>query len=157
MRQHRESASSLWRATHTFADLIGVRSVFQECVTLARQASQSDFPVLLTGESGTGKELFAQAIHAASPRSQGPFVAVNCGVPGDDLLAAELFGYVEGAFTGATKGGGKGKFELAHGGTFFLDEVEACRRKCKSVFCACWKNATSSVWAAHAPWSWTYE
>ena len=96
---------------------------------LARQASQSDFPVLLTGETGTGKELFAQAIHTASLRSQGPFVAVNCGVPGDDLLAAELFGYVEGAFTGALKGGRKGKIELAHGGTLFLDEVEAMSPK----------------------------
>ena len=127
--QQREPAASLWRATHTFADLVGACSVFQECVTLARQASQSDFPVLLTGETGTGKELFAQAIHTASPRSQGPFVAVNCGVPGDDLLAAELFGYVEGAFTGALKGGRKGKIELAQGGTLFLDEVEAMSPK----------------------------
>lgn len=129
IRQYREPASSLWRATYTFADLIGACSVFQESVTLARQASQSDFPVLLTGESGTGKELFAQAIHTASPRGQGPFVAVNCGVLGDDLLAAELFGYVEGAFTGAMKGGRKGKIELAHGGTLFLDEVEAMSPK----------------------------
>ena len=129
IRQYRELAASLWRATHTFADLIGACSVFQECVTLARQAAQSDFPVLLTGESGTGKELFAQAIHTASPHDQGPFVAVNCGVPGDDLRAAELFGYVEGAFTGALKGGRKGKIELAHGGTLFLDEVEAMSPK----------------------------
>lgn len=129
IRQYREPAASLWRATHTFADLIGACSVFQECVTFARQASQSDFSVLLIGETGTGKELFAQAIHTASPRGQGPFVAVNCGVPGDDLLAAELFGYVEGAFTGAMKGGRKGKIELAHGGTLFLDEVEAMSPK----------------------------
>lgn len=127
--QHRDPASSCWRATHTFADLIGACSVFQECITLARQASQSDFPVLLTGETGTGKEVFAQAMHAAGPRGQGPFVAINCGVPGDDLLAAELFGYVEGAFTGALKGGRKGKIELAHGGTLFLDEVEAMSPK----------------------------
>ena len=127
--QQREPASSLWRTTYTFADLIGACSVFQECVTLARQASQSDFPVLLTGETGTGKEVFAQAMHTASPRGQGPFVAVNCGVLGDELLAAELFGYVEGAFTGAMKGGRKGKIELAHGGTLFLDEVEAMSPK----------------------------
>lgn len=130
MGQHRrEPSPSFWRATHTFTDLMGACSVFQECVTLARQASQSDFPVLLIGETGTGKELFAQAIHTASPRGQGPFVAVNCGVSGDDLLAAELFGYVEGAFTGAMKGGRKGKIELAHGGTLFLDEVEAMSPK----------------------------
>lgn len=129
IRQYREPVASLWCARHTFADLIGPCSVFQESVTLAQQASQSDFPVLLIGETGTGKELFAQAVHAASPRGQGPFVAVNCGIPGDDLLAAELFGYVEGAFTGAIKGGRKGKIELAHGGTLFLDEVEAMSPK----------------------------
>ena len=93
--------------------LPGVRDARPSSVTIG-------LPVLLTGETGTGKELFAQAIHTASPRSQGPFVAVNCGVPGDDLLAAELFGYVEGAFTGALKGGRKGKIELAQGGTLFL-------------------------------------
>jgi transcriptional regulator of acetoin/glycerol metabolism len=127
-RRH-EPSPSVWRATHTFADLIGACSIFQESMTLAHHASRSDFPVLLLGESGTGKELFAQAIHTASPRGQGPFVAVNCGVPGDDLLAAELFGYVEGAFTGALKGGRKGKIELAHGGALFLDEVEAMSPK----------------------------
>lgn len=128
-RQRKESTSSLWRATHTFSDLIGESPIFQESVTLAQKASQSDFPVLLIGESGTGKELFAQAIHAASQRCQGPFVAINCGIPGDDLLTAELFGYVEGAFTGALKGGRKGKIELAHNGTLFLDEVEAMSPK----------------------------
>ena len=80
--------------------------------------------MLLSGESGTGKELLAQAIHMASSRRQGPFVAVNCGIGNDELLAAELFGYEEGAFTGAVKGGRKGKLELAHRGTLLLDEVE---------------------------------
>jgi sigma-54 dependent transcriptional regulator, acetoin dehydrogenase operon transcriptional activator AcoR len=129
IRQSRAPAASRWRAKYTFTDLVGACSAFQDCLALARRAAQSDFPVLLTGESGAGKEVFAQAIHTASPRGQGPFVAVNCGVPGDDLLAVELFGYIEGAFTGALKGGRKGKIELAHGGTLFLDEAEAMSPK----------------------------
>ena len=116
-------ATTSWAATHTFADLIGNAPPFEESLTLARQAAQHDFPALLLGESGTGKELLAQAIHTASPRQSGPFVAVNCGVANDELLAAELFGYVDGAFTGAARGGRKGKIELAHNGTLFLDEV----------------------------------
>lgn len=122
--RQRRALSSPWRTTYTFADLVGHAPAFQRCLTLARQVAQQDFPLLLLGESGTGKELLAQAIHAASPRSQGPFVVLNCGATSDELLAAELFGYVEGAFTGAAKGGKKGKLELAHGGTLFLDEVE---------------------------------
>ncbi|WP_038818719.1 sigma-54 interaction domain-containing protein, partial [Pseudomonas syringae] len=78
---------------------------------------------LILGESGTGKELFAQAIHNASDRSSGPFVAVNCGAIPRDLVQSELFGHVEGAFTGSAKGGSAGKFELADGGTIFLDEI----------------------------------
>jgi transcriptional regulator of acetoin/glycerol metabolism len=116
---------SSWRATYTLTDLVGDAPAFQHCLTLARRAAAQDFPVLLLGETGTGKELLAHAIHSASPRCQGPFVVVNCGVANEELLAAELFGYVEGAFTGAAKGGRAGKIELAHGGTLFLDEVEA--------------------------------
>ena len=79
--------------------------------------------VLITGESGTGKELFAQAIHNESSRCKGPFLAVNCGAIPRELIGSELFGYAEGAFTGAKKGGNPGKFELAAGGTLFLDEI----------------------------------
>lgn len=79
--------------------------------------------VLITGESGTGKELFAQGIHLESPRSVGPFLAVNCAALPESLLESELFGYEDGAFTGAKKGGKPGLFELAHGGTLFLDEI----------------------------------
>ncbi len=120
---------SAWLATYTFADLIGEAISFQQCLTLARRAAAQDFAVLLLGESGTGKELLAQAIHTASPRCQRPFVPVNCGAASDELLAAELFGYSEGAFTGAAKGGRAGKLELAHGGTLFLDEVEEMSTK----------------------------
>ncbi|MCS6926973.1 MAG: sigma 54-interacting transcriptional regulator [Candidatus Binatia bacterium] len=114
-----------WQARYTFADLVGRAPAFQNCLALAQRAAGHDFPVLLLGESGTGKELLAHAIHAASPRRYGPFVVVNCGASTEELLAAELFGYVEGAFTGAARGGRAGKIELAHGGTLFLDEVEA--------------------------------
>jgi len=120
---------SPWTAKCTFTDLMGNAPAFQRCLNLARRAAGQEFPVLLLGESGTGKELLAQAIHTAGSRSQGPFVPVNCGGTGDELLAAELFGYVEGAFTGAVKGGRAGKLELAHGGTLFLDEVEAMSPK----------------------------
>ena len=89
---------------------------------LVRIADRSS-TVLLTGESGTGKELFAHAIHAASRQSDGPFVRVNCAAIPENLLEAELFGYVEGAFSGARRGGQIGKFEQAHGGTLFLDEI----------------------------------
>lgn len=125
VRAQREAKSTPWRAQYTFDDLLGAAPRFRECLTLARRAAQSDFPVLLLGESGTGKEFLAQAIHNASARCHGPFVDVNCGAFNDELLAAELFGYVEGAFTGAIKGGRKGKLEMAHGGSLFLDEVEA--------------------------------
>lgn len=90
--------------------------------TLLRIADRGS-NVLLTGESGTGKELFAHAIHAASKRRYGPFIKVNCAAIPEHLLESELFGYVEGAFTGAKKGGQLGKFELAHTGTLFLDEI----------------------------------
>jgi transcriptional regulator with PAS, ATPase and Fis domain len=80
-------------------------------------------PVLLLGESGVGKEVVAQAVHNASPRAQRPFVAVNCGAIPAELIESELFGYVSGAFSGAQRGGAKGKFEAADGGTLFLDEI----------------------------------
>src|SRR5210317_1020107 len=96
-----------------------MRDLKERLVRIADRSST----VLLTGESGTGKELFAHAIHAASRRSDGPFVRVNCAAIPENLLEAELFGYVEGAFSGARRGGQIGKFEQAHGGTLFLDEI----------------------------------
>jgi transcriptional regulator of acetoin/glycerol metabolism len=113
-----------WQTTHTFADLIGASPAFRSVVTLAQQAANYDWPVLLVGESGTGKELFAQAIHQASRRRLGSFVALNLSTIPKDLAASELFGYEEGAFSGALRGGKQGKIALAHGGTLFLDELE---------------------------------
>lgn len=110
-------------ARYSFADLVGRNPVYQRTLERARQFAATDLTVLLCGESGTGKELYAHAIHRASRRAVGPFVAVNCAALPENLLESELFGYEEGAFTGARKGGKMGLFELAHGGTIFLDEI----------------------------------
>ncbi|MGB9791621.1 MAG: sigma-54-dependent Fis family transcriptional regulator, partial [Thermacetogeniaceae bacterium] len=111
------------QATFYFKDIIGESAGIKEAIKMAALAASSMSTVLLQGESGTGKELFAQAIHNHSPRRRGPFVAVNCGAIPRELIASELFGYEEGAFTGAKRGGRPGKFELASGGTLFLDEI----------------------------------
>ena len=95
----------------------------QALKAMGKRFARSREPVLILGESGTGKELFAQAIHKASPRANGSFISVNCAALPRELAESELFGYVEGAFTGARKGGQKGKFELADKGTIFLDEI----------------------------------
>ncbi|MHA6259107.1 transporter substrate-binding protein [Sporosarcina sp. CAU 1771] len=104
-------------------DIIGSDAKFLRTVTLAKSASEMNANVLILGESGTGKELFARAIHNESTRMSEPFVALNCAAISKDLINAELFGYEEGAFTGAKKGGRPGKFEFANGGTLFLDEI----------------------------------
>ena len=116
-----ESASS--KAQYTFADLAGNSEEFQEAIFMAQKAAESCSNVLIEGETGTGKELFAQAIHNKSSRKNGPFISINCAALPRDLIGSELFGYVEGAFTGARKGGSSGKFEMAHKGTIFLDEI----------------------------------
>jgi len=110
-------------ASYTFNQIIGKSEKIQKTLEKARNCSRTKSTVLLTGESGTGKELFAQAIHNASPRCNGPFIAVNCGAIPRDLVQSELFGYIDGAYTGARSGGAPGKFELAEGGTLFLDEI----------------------------------
>lgn len=109
--------------TYTFDDIIGTSSVIEKAKELARIAASTGSNILIEGETGTGKEVFAQAIHNASAFNEGPFLAVNCGAIPRDLIESELFGYVEGAFTGASKKGRLGKFELASGGTIFLDEI----------------------------------
>lgn len=107
----------------TFVDIIGESKGMIQAKQRALQVSTSDSTVMITGESGTGKELFARAIHSASPRRENPFVAINCGAIPEMLLESELFGYEKGAFTGADSRGKPGKFEIAHKGTIFLDEI----------------------------------
>lgn len=109
--------------TLSFQDIIGDSDIFMTSLHLAQRSAQVDAPVLIEGESGTGKEVFAHAIHNNSPRKNGPFIAVNCGAIQPSLMQSELFGYEEGSFTGAVKGGKAGKFELADEGTLFLDEI----------------------------------
>ncbi|WP_353948414.1 sigma 54-interacting transcriptional regulator [Sporolactobacillus sp. Y61] len=106
-----------------FQDIIGMNSKFVTTINIARTAAETDANVLIIGESGTGKELFANAIHNESERRENPFVAVNCGAISKELIYSEFFGYVDGAFTGAKKGGKPGLFETASGGTVFLDEI----------------------------------
>lgn len=111
------------KAKYTFKDIIGRSNEMEELKAIAERMAKSDSSVLISGESGTGKELFAQAIHNSSQRKDYQFVAVNCAALPESLLESELFGYEEGAFTGARKGGKLGLFELAHKGTLFLDEI----------------------------------
>ena len=110
-------------ARFTFADLLGNDPHFINSKKLAIKAAKSSSNVLIVGESGTGKELFAHAIHNGGERKKGPFITINCAAIPKELIGSELFGYVDGAFTGARKGGAAGKFELANGGTLFLDEI----------------------------------
>ena len=112
-----------YQANYTFDDFIGDSKALSDTIKIAKKFSHSDKNILITGDSGTGKELFAQSIHNYSLRKNGPFVAINCASYPRDLFESELFGYDEGAFTGAKKGGKTGKFELASGGTIFLDEI----------------------------------
>ena len=111
------------QAHFTFDDIIGNSPAIQQAKRISTIAAKNHSNVLLCGESGTGKELFAQSIHNYGPSKNGPFVAINCGALPRTLLESELFGYEPGAFTGAKKEGHIGKFELAEGGTIFLDEI----------------------------------
>ena len=106
-----------------FASIIGNSSGIRQAIDIARRVAPAPTTVLITGRSGTGKEIMARAIHDAGPRRKHPFVAVNCGAIAPELIQSELFGYVDGAFTGACRGGRSGKFEQAAGGTLFLDEI----------------------------------
>ncbi len=110
-------------ARYTFDDIKTVSMKMERTKKLGMKIAESDYTILITGESGTGKELMAQSIHNASPRHSQPFIAINCAAMPENLLESELFGYEEGAFTGALKGGKKGLFEQANNGTIFLDEI----------------------------------
>jgi len=111
------------KAVYTFDNIIGGSDKSLEVMSLARRVAKIDSNVLITGESGTGKELFAHAIHNASRRGLKPFIKINCGAIPAMLFESEMFGYEEGAFTGAKRSGKKGKFEHANGGTILLDEI----------------------------------
>jgi transcriptional regulator with PAS, ATPase and Fis domain len=108
---------------YTFSDIVGTSQIMRATVNLAWAFSKANAPILITGETGTGKELFAQSIHANSHRRGHPFLGINCGSFSESLLESELFGYDSGAFTGAARSGKAGLFELASGGSLFLDEI----------------------------------
>lgn len=112
-------------ASHHFDDIKTVDGNMKKVIQRAATMVEYNAPILIQGESGTGKELFAQSIHNASDRRNGPFVAINCAALTTDLLESELFGYVSGSFTGARKEGKAGLFEMAHKGTIFLDEINS--------------------------------
>jgi transcriptional regulator with PAS, ATPase and Fis domain len=122
LNYYKEEFRQHYQARWKFADLIGTTPEFAMVKSMAEQLAHTRSTILITGESGTGKELFAQSIHNQGGQ-EGPFVRVNCAALPENLLESELFGYDEGAFTGAKKGGKPGKFELAKGGTIFLDEI----------------------------------
>ncbi len=122
LEQSLKSARSELRQQYGFDQILGRSPVLREALTRAAQVARTESTVLITGESGTGKELVARAIHYASARAEGPFVAVNCAALPDTLLDSELFGHERGAFTGADRQK-PGRFELAAGGTLFLDEI----------------------------------
>lgn len=112
------------KAKYTFNDIIGESEAIKKACAIAKKMARNNSAVLITGESGTGKELFAHSIHNESDRNSSPFIAINCAAMPDNLLESELFGYEEGSFTGAKRGGKLGLFEFAHKGSIFLDEVE---------------------------------
>ena len=110
-------------AQYRFSDIVHQSAAMAECIRTAQKFSGNDASVLISGPTGVGKELFAQGIHNSSRRKNSPFVAINCAALPEALIESELFGYVEGSFTGAAKKGKAGLFEMAHGGTIFLDEI----------------------------------
>jgi len=115
--------NQVYGSRYTFGNIIGQSRAIQSAMQQALDAAKADSPVIITGESGTGKELFAHSIHQASRRRHQNFIRVNCAAIPAELIEAELFGYEPGAFTGADRYGKPGKFELAHKGTIFLDEI----------------------------------
>ena len=123
LNMYKRTFEKIDTAKYTVDDIIGDCSIMQDLKDSVRKVAKTNSNVLIMGESGTGKELFAHSIHAGSMRRKAPFVCVNCGSIPEQLIESELFGYEEGAFTGARKGGKIGLFPAAHGGTIFLDEI----------------------------------
>lgn len=110
-------------AKYNFSDIVYQSEIMKDTIEMAKRYAKYDSPILITGSTGVGKELFSQSIHNYSTRAKGPFVAINCAALPANLIESELFGYTEGAFTGAKKKGKPGLFEIAHKGTIFLDEI----------------------------------
>ena len=123
LQYYRTEVEKLRGARYSLQNIVGVSSSILEVKEQLTYIAKNDSTVLITGETGTGKELFAHSLHLSSKRRFGPFIKVNCAAIPDELLEAELYGYEEGAFTGARQGGKPGKFEIADGGTLFLDEI----------------------------------
>ena len=123
MDYYKNELHKAYGAYYGFSNIIGNSKPIRQAIELGKKVAASTSQVLIQGESGTGKELFAHAIHEASKRCDQPFVSVNCASIPNDLFESEFFGYQPGAFTGANKKGKIGKFEIAHGGTIFLDEI----------------------------------
>lgn len=123
LQYYKEEYTKSHSNRYSFDVMIGKNKEFLELKNNGKKIAKTDFPILLTGETGTGKEVFAQSIHKNSTRSQKPMVSINCAAIPKELIESELFGYEEGSFTGAKKGGKPGKFELANSGTIFLDEI----------------------------------
>ncbi len=139
---HYEKEKSPYQAKYNLHDILGDSEDTKAGKEQVRRIARSNSNVLIIGESGVGKELFAHAIHQESPRREAPFVRLNCAAIPETLLESELFGYVEGAFTGAKKGGQAGKFELAEGGTLFWTKLAICLMPCKRNYCGCCRNAS---------------
>ena len=120
---YKQKAHQVTGQLHTFETIVSRSQAMKQLIKLGKKYARTENPVLITGESGTGKELLAQALHMGSPRASKPFIAVNCAALPPSLIESELFGYAKGAFTGSKACGMKGKFESAHTGTIFLDEI----------------------------------
>ena len=123
LEYYKEELRKVQGGKYTFDSIIGSSEKMEWLKAIGIKAAKGSSTVLILGESGTGKELFAHAVHTQSPRRYNPFIKVNCAAVPENLLESELFGYDDGAFTGARKGGKPGKFELANTGTIFLDEI----------------------------------
>jgi transcriptional regulator with PAS, ATPase and Fis domain len=123
LKLYKNEIARMNRAKHTLNDIIGDTPEILKCKEKVKKVAKFNSNVLILGESGVGKELFAHAIHDESQKRDMPFISINCSAIPENLLESELFGYEEGSFTGAKKGGNMGKFELANGGTIFLDEI----------------------------------
>ncbi|MEI3605011.1 sigma 54-interacting transcriptional regulator [Pseudogracilibacillus sp. SE30717A] len=132
--QLQNQIGSIHQAKYTFDEIIGADGGLTEVIRIGKKAAVSELPILISGESGTGKELFAQSIHNESKRANGPFIPVNCATIPASLIESELFGYEEGSFTNSKKGGKVGLFEMANGGTIFLDEIGELSQELQAKF-----------------------